>query len=377
MTSSGGPGVEPVALTRLEVRRLRCIEHLVLDGLSRKNLLFGRNGSGKTSLLEALGLLSMGKSFQAGKSRDLIQRGAEALEVSAALRFPGGRAAEVRVRKSGSGTCARWNSIDVGAASELSSKLPMVVVTPESIDLVRAGPAVRRQVLDKTMFHVEPSFRSVFRDYQRAVSQRAALLRGAAKPRDFRYWHEAIAETAARLDSWRREACEWLGAALEALPWPSDLPSIRLEYKRGWPEDAALSVLLDEALASDRQTGRMRYGPQRAEIRFVSDQGDVRHAFSRGQARVVATAVLLAQWQIIASASGVGPILLFDDLGAELARDYRTWVAERLAETAAQVFVTATERGLVDEGLIGADATVFHVEHGQAWRMNASGAGRG
>lgn len=377
MISSAGPVVKPVSLTRLEVRRLRCIEHLVLEDLSLKNLLFGRNGSGKTSLLEALGLLSMGKSFQAGKSRDLIQRAADDLEVRGAVRFPGGRDAEVLVRKSGSQTHAHWNRIDVGAASELSSKLPMVVVTPDSIDLVRGGPAQRRRVLDKTMFHVEPSFRSVFRDYQRAVSQRAALLRSGAAPGAFGYWHEAIAQTATRLDTWRREASNRLATALEAMPWPDELPRIRLEYKRGWPEGDALSELLHDALASDRQTGRMRYGPQRAEIRFGSDEGDVRHAFSRGQARVVATALLLAQWQIIASASGVGPILLFDDLGAELARDYRAWVAERLAETAAQVFVTATERGLVDEGLIGADAAVFHVEHGNARRVNAPVPGRG
>ena len=363
--------VEPVRLKRLEVRRLRCIEHLVLEDLSLKQFLFGRNGSGKTSLLEAIGLLSMGKSFQAGKTRDLIRRGAEDLEVRAAVRFPGGRDAEVLVRKGSSGTRACWNGMDVSAASELSARLPMVVVTPDSIDLVRGGPALRRRILDKTMFHVEPGFRSVFRDYQRAVSQRAALLRTSAHPRAFRYWHDTIAETAHRLDNSRREAATKLADVLGAMPWPTDLPRIQLNYRRGWPDDEALSSLLDEALVADRQTGRMRYGPQRAQIRFATDLGDIRHAFSRGQARVVATAVLLAQWQVIAGSSGLGPILLFDDLGAELAEDYRAWAAGRLAEMAAQVFVTATERGLINEDLIGAEAGVFHVEHGTARRVNA------
>jgi len=373
--ASSGEG--SLRVTGLAIRNLRCLESTSLDALAPLNLFYGRNGSGKTSMLEAIGLLSIGKSFQVSKSRDLIRHGCDALSVTGRIEVAPERVARVGVSKTGGETEVSWNGARLSSASDLAERVPMIFVTPDSIDIVRGGPAQRRRVLDKTMFHVEPAFASVFKNFQRAAGQRAALLRRTTDPAAHAFWHATLGETAARLDAWRQSACEALEAEIRAMDWPSGLPEIALEYKRGWPHGRELDALLAESLDSDRRTGRMAYGPQRAEIRFSCEAGDVRSVFSRGQARVVATAVLLAQWQIIAAASGRRPIILFDDLGAELAPDFRTWVCRQLGETRAQRFVTVTERALIDQAFLEGDTAVFHVEHGAAHRENGPLTGRG
>jgi DNA replication and repair protein RecF len=351
---------------RLEIRDLRCLSLVQLELEPGLNLLTGANGSGKTSVLEALHLMAYGRSFR-GRVRDgLVRAGSPALEVFVEWRETSGqgRIRRAGLRHGGQSWTGRLDGSDLDQLGDLCAALAVVTFEPGSHALVTGAAEQRRRFLDWGLFHVEPEFLGLWRRYSRALKQRNALLKARGQAAQLDAWEQELVRFAEPLTLHRERYLEQLrshvqetGRALlpEAGEWS-------LQFQPGWRQDE-LSLADALLLARDRDlaAGFTSVGPHRADWRILQSGIPGRDALSRGQAKLTALAALLAQAEHQAAARREWPVVALDDLASELDREHQSLVLQRLAGYGAQVVMTGTEP---PAGLpAGLPVTMFHVEH--------------
>jgi len=380
-----GPYNASMHVTRLDLRYLRRFREASLAPGPGLNLITGDNGAGKTSVLEGLHLMAYGRSFR-GRVRDgLVQAGAPALEVFVEWREVGrqhlragtggvaaaaavyARARKAGLRHNGQEWTGRLDGASVGHLGELCAALAVVSFDPGSHALVSGGGEPRRRYLDWGLFHVEQEFLPLWRRYSRALKQRNALLKARARDAQLDAWDAELADTGETITRQRQgylEALQPYYARLIGDLAPA-LGAGELHYQPGWRREAlSLADALLVARERDLQAGHTSVGPHRADwsLGFANLPG--REALSRGQAKLVALAALLAQAEHHAVVQGEWPVVALDDLASELDRHHQRRVLQHLLGCGAQVFVTGTE---MPRGLAGLEApsTLFHVEQGE------------
>ncbi len=358
-------------VTRLRVTDVRRFADADLRPGPGLNLITGDNGAGKTTLLEALHLLAYGRSFR-GRVRDgLIRTGAEAVEVFAEWHEDaGGRTRRAGLRHAGQRWEGRLDGATVAQLGDLCAALAVVTFEPGSHALITGGGEPRRRLVDWGLFHVEPGFLPLWRRYARALKQRNVLLKARVRDGQLDVWDHELAEAGEPLTRRRQAYLETLEPVLQAIA--ADLvPSLgaaRLQFQPGWARDSlSLSDALLVARDRDLANGFTSVGPHRADWRIDYAALPGREALSRGQAKLTALSVLLAQAEQHAGARGEWPVIALDDLASELDRRHQRRVLQRLLGSGAQIFITGTEMPpalseLVSEQAL--DPAVFHVEHG-------------
>lgn len=351
-------------ISRLDLKGIRSLKPIQLQPAPGLNLLVGDNGAGKTSVLEALHLLGYGRSFR-GRVRDgLIQTGGEAVQVYAEWQGASGQLRRAGLRHSGSDWSGRLDGENVAQLGDLCAALAVITFEPTTHALISGGGDPRRRYLDWGLFHVEQTYLNQWRRYARALKQRNALLKFRQAGTQLDTWDHELAEAGETLQR-QREA--YVAALLPHLQAVTEhlLPSFgiaALELQAGWKQS---QLSLADALLLNRERdlalGHTGVGPHRADWRvdFVARPG--REAYSRGQAKLVALACLLAQARHLHAARGEWPVILLDDFASELDARHRQRVLEQLLADGVQVFLTGVEAPLE---LDASKARVFHVEHG-------------
>lgn len=352
-------------LDRLRIQNLRCLREVELMLAPGINVFVGANGAGKTSVLEAVFLLSHARSFRSGAREALLARGAARLSVFAELRQSADRLLRLGLGREAS----RWEARVEGESANLGELIAECAVTcfePGSHALIAGTADERRRFLDWGVFHVEHAFLDAWRRYQRALKQRNSLLRGGPEPSSPLYdpWETELANLADWIDGQRRDYLDRfrpiLHACVLALLPELGLPELR--YRRGWAEDRGLREQLEMQRNRDLARGHTSLGAHRADWSLAFDNAPQREHLSRGQEKLVALGCMLAQARLYANQYGEWPIICLDDLASELDEAHQTAVITQLVESGAQVLVTGT--GL-PEPLRGHPHRMFHVEQGQ------------
>jgi DNA replication and repair protein RecF len=350
----------------IDIRHLRCLRSVALTLPAPGAWLVGDNGAGKTSVLEALCLLGFGRSFRGRVGDGLVQRGQSALEVVARWTDDTGRARVSGLRHSGDRWEGRLDGAPVASLSELAAPFPVLCFHPESSEVVTGPAEERRRALDWLAFHVEPRFAEVARRYGRALKQRNALLRAGAMDAEFEPWEREMGLMAEALGGHRTTALALWRPALERL-WPTLAPGQAapdLQLRPGWRQsEASLGDLLLLNRARDRELGYTTIGPQRADIDLGQPFGGGADEWSRGQAKLMALALVLAQADALREWSGDRSLLLLDDLQSELDASRQAAVLGWLGEMGYQTIVSGTRRD-PDLAAWASGWAVFHVEHG-------------
>ncbi|GAA5524621.1 DNA replication and repair protein RecF [Microbulbifer aestuariivivens] len=359
-----------MALNRLMLSQFRNIHSADLTLGEGVNLFYGANGSGKTSVLEAVHMLASGRSFRSRQHQSVIQRGSERLTVFG--RLSTGFAVGVERLTAGGGQ-VRINQSPAESSSQLASLLPLQLINSDSFAALEGGPAVRRRLLDWTVFHVEHSYLEALKGYQIALRQRNALLRrGKIDHSQLDIWERRLVVQADIVDQLRRRVFADLLAQTETLiaglP-ASPLADVVIRYRRGWRQEATLGESLLASRDNDLAQGHTRAGPHRADLAFSVAGQPAQAILSRGQQKMLVCALRTAMARVVAQ-SHRPPVFLIDDLPAELDAEHQRVFAHWVADSAAQVLVTGIERDVTCQpwltlGSPWNQPSVFHVEHGR------------
>ena len=364
-------------IQRLQLQSFRGFAEAALHPQPGFNLITGNNGSGKTSLLEALHLLAHGRSFR-GRVRDgLIRRDAAALCVFAEWRAGAGASHRAGLRHSGADWEAKLDGAAVAHLGELCEALAVVSFEPGSHALIDGPSEGRRRYLDWGLFHVERAERGgdfllQWRRHARALKQRNVLLRQHRADAQLEAWEHELAQAGEALTEQREAHVDRLQPHLDAMI-AALLPgagSARLDLSPGWRrQELSLADALLLARDRDLALGHTPVGPHRADLRLELRDLPGRDGLSRGQAKLAALSLLLAQAAHLAAQDGHWPVLQLDDLASELDRHHQQRVLQALHGSGAQVFVTGTEPPPTLQQL-GLPITRFHVEHGTVARRD-------
>jgi DNA replication and repair protein RecF len=349
-----------VPIQQFTAQNFRCLEKIELDADPQYNLIYGRNASGKTSVLEAIAYLGRGKSFRGAVTADLIRHGEHEFVLFGEVE-DGGRAVKVGVRNSHDGLETRIDGQSDGGAAALAVALPIQIIDPDVHELVAGAPDQRRRYLDWIAFHVEHGFLDAWRRFRRALKQRNAALRSGASGATLDGWNAEFAVLAAAVDSGRRNALE---ASIDCLSEAgSDLlgSEVGFEYRAGWNEELGLLQALEGSVERDRQHGSTQYGPHRADLKLSYDARRARKLVSRGQQKLLACSMIIAAAQTAQIALERPLLLLLDDPGAELDGDSLARLMRRVVGLGSQVIATSLEP---NAPLFPAAAKTFHVERG-------------
>jgi DNA replication and repair protein RecF len=356
-----------VLIKQIHIRDLRIIEVLDLHPEPGINLLFGGNGAGKTTLLEAIHLLGNGRSFRHSDAGPLIREGATHSLVTARLVDSRGLETHLGVRREKRQFSARREGKDIRRRSELLRQLPLQLLLPTSHELVEKGPELRRRFLDQGLFHVEQSYHQLMLDYGRALRQRNAAARRGDRE-TMRSFNGFLSMKGEQLTHFRREfASEVEGVISTLLPElkMQVASGIRLHFQKGWRESEVLEEALKRAEPTDLKLGYTTVGPHRSEMRLlVAGRKPAAKTLSRGQQKLLVYALILAHVEIIRKKGLEKPVLLADDLDAELDAERVSALVQYLKGTALQVFVTTLNGPLYRN--LGLD--MFHVEQGSVKR---------
>lgn len=356
-------------LQRLLITGVRNLQPCQLS-LSRLNLFYGLNGSGKSSLLEAVHLLATGRSFRSHQIRKVIQDGQKVCTVFSQLN----NGQQLGISKDLQAVqVLKRNGAIVSSLAELAHDLPVQLIHPESFEIIDGGSKQRRQLIDWLLFHVEPNFYASWLRYQRALVQRNALLKNArVDESEWRAWEQELADSAIILHDFRLAIIDdWLIFVQNALLLLLPQLSITMDYVAGFDVAIDFTVQLAESRAKDRERGHTQLGPHRADLRLKTDLGLVEAVLSRGQKKLFICALKLAQVAFL-RANNKYCVVLLDDVASELDAVARLRLLTHLQQLDAQILMTAVE---VDEvwpilHRLDEQAKLFHVEQGEVTPTN-------
>lgn len=356
-------------LASLAITDFRCIAQAELEFSADLNLIVGPNASGKTSLLEAIFFLGRTRSFRTARLSPLIREGAA--EVLVTGRVMGEhREIPVGIRRSRQGAEMRLGGQPVRSLAELSTAFPVQVLDPTVHGLLDGGPRERRRFLDWGVFHVERQFHGAWQRYSRALRQRNSALRSGGPRGEVAAWEPELVEAGMAMDAQRRA---YLAALVPALQQATGAllgvePAVSLEYQSGWGADRTFEAALAHSWPRDLQTGTTQVGPHRADLVIRLGTHRAQERISRGQQKVLAGALILAQLAEYTRRTGRRATLLADDVSAELDPAYLERFLALATGGGHQLFLTAIRPENLPSAIVSA-ARGFHVEHGRVKRQ--------
>jgi DNA replication and repair protein RecF len=349
-----------VSLAELTVDNVRCVAHAEVVLHPGQNLIWGGNGSGKTSLLESIFLLGRGRSFRTRNSERLIRHGQSQLVVFGRTAQDAGLPTPLGIQVSRTeGTKARIAGAPVSALTDLSETFPVQAIDPGVHKLVEEGGHRRRRWLDWAVFHVEHSFADHWLRYARALKQRNAALR--SQPDQAALWDSEVARLGEIIADARGRLLKQLEPHWKEMLSRLTGVEVELHYSRGWTQELPLAEALKEALPRDRVRGLTHPGPHRGDVLVRLRGKPAREVLSRGQQKLVAIAMTLAQLSLLQQATDLRPTLLLDDPAAELDTDHLQRFIAQVRELKCQLVLTSLSPEFHS---FGAPDKVFHVEQG-------------
>ncbi len=332
---------------KLVLKNFRNYEEETLEFTEGTNIIYGKNGMGKTNALEAIYYFSQGRGFRGGV-RDAVRSGCDGAVIR--LFFNScGREQEGAVYFDGKRKKILLNDIELKKTSQLVGRFGCVLFTPDEMNLVKGAPEVRRRFLDSAIIPLKPAFLPLLLRYDLILKQKISLLR-AEKYSMLPVFNQQLAEAGSRIILLRRSYVEKIrGFAAEA---QADISSgaerLEISYSSGVRGEGGLEAIreaflkkLAEMEESEKENKICFVGPHRDDLMFKINGKSARSFASQGQQRSVVVCMKCAQMELLREETDEYPVLLLDDIMSELDRGRREFLTERIKGK--QVIITCTE----------------------------------
>jgi DNA replication and repair protein RecF len=357
-------------LDLVQIKSFRNIDDLSIEPDARLNIFLGENGSGKSSILEAIHYLGFTRSFRTSKHKNVIQHERQSFTVFAQVNTDN-TLHKLGLSRTISDEClVSIDGLKSKSAVDLVSKLPVQIFTPQSSDLILGSPRLRRKYLDWLLFHVEQQFASKFAKYRRCLLQINASYKISVRTQsidqddfwlahlselgeDLRHLHESLMIS---------EFIDFIHSNLQEF-----LPefSFDITYYKGWEKELSLKEAIVKHFDRDRKRGFVSIGPHKSDLRIKISGVLAHEILSRGQVRMLVAALQIAQAQYLQLKIQKSVVFLLDDIGAELDSSKQELFINSLLSTGSQLFVTAIDRKQLSYISNYQHKKLFHVEHGQ------------
>ncbi len=358
-----------MVLERLKIRNLRCYDQADIEVDPKFNAIIGLNGQGKTSLLEAIGLLAFFRSFRAAKNQEILRLESEEGRVSGTvchkhLRY------ELSVKVWPHRKQALFNQKHCTLLSDYAGKLSAVSFSPADLEIIRGGPENRRSWADRIAQVFFPEHVDLVSDYQKVLHHRNRLLKEAAENQgrlkdDFELWTEQLCDLGAKIIANRADAIDqitpsicahyetlsnrkthiiinYLWACFDKEQSRQNSPAHGTFWIAAQAREA-LKKGLQKTLQRDLLLGTTLMGPHRDDLDLQMNGKPAKALGSQGEVRSLVLAMRLAEVEKQKETKGYSPLLLIDDFSSELDENRRKFLLDYLTDSGSQVFLTTTE----------------------------------
>ena len=346
----------------LKVNQFRNLTDVEIVPHSQFNFFFGQNGAGKTSLLESIYYLSVGRSFRTHLTQHLVQNNTDGFSVFISLNERR-KSIPMGVERNCYGERHLKINGEIALNWSLAARyLPLCALSAMSYRFLLNGPKVRRQFLDWLVFHMKPSFFPIWKRIQRSLKQRNAALKANLPLEQISHWDELLIVDAEQLHKLRKDTIsEFIPLFSQILQEFLPNYSLKSHYFRGWSEKRSLKEQLLSNLTQDLQRKYTHDGPQRADFRLTIHKLPAQNILSQGEQKLVTYALYFAQGLLLKEKTGISPIYLIDDFPAELDTSKRDCVIKLLNCLESQVFISGIN---LQEIKMPTNSSIFHIEHG-------------
>jgi len=379
------PAAVPVPayfLRRLTLTDFRCYAHQRLDADERCVVLTGPNGAGKTNILEAISYLAPGRGMRRARFGDVVRRDSDrGWAVAATVDGPPGGSVEI-----GTGTMSpdptataplerrqvRVDGETMRGPVALAESIAMAWITPQMDRLFQEDGASRRRFLDRLVYGVDPSHATRVSAYERAMRDRARLLKSGQRADEWVLALEnTMAEYGVAIAAARRDAVAGLSSVLEAAigPFPAALVDVdgvveaMLDDMAALDAEQAFREALTASRGRDAETGGAAIGPHRSDLAVTHlDKGLPARQCSTGEQKALLISIVLADARVAALRTGAAPILLLDEIVAHLDEARRIALFDQVLGMGVQAWLTGTDKDVFAP--LGARALFLDVTDG-------------
>ncbi len=338
----------PLRVCEVGVTDLRCHEKLTWQCDPGLNMIIGANGSGKTSLLEAVYLMANGRSFRQARDPFLVRRGQARFFIQGSWHRFGPinlSAAGQRVKIS-----LRFQGRDVQRRKDVSESFPILVEAPQGSKLIDGAPNERRRWLDGLVMTCFQGLNIHYDRYLRAVMQRGRLLRKRQLSEELDVWEHQIVLYGLSIIEYRNRLIDELNEALTDEQNLTEHP-LMMRMKNPACDEAAWLKRLQDKRQDDMRIGGLRFGPHCDGVQMYFQEREIRSAGSRGQQKLAAIAIKMAECALWRQYRRMLPVLLLDDCLEALDRERQTRTLQRLAEYPGQTLITAPQGVSISSGI--------------------------
>nr|WP_314276463.1 DNA replication/repair protein RecF [uncultured Peptostreptococcus sp.] len=360
-------------INSLKLVNYRNYDNLLVDFNKKVNLIIGMNGQGKTNIVEAIGFMSIGRSFRTNKDKELIKFSADNLYCSCKFTKNNiDKKIEIFVSKEKKGI--KVNGVSIKSIQELLGNLNVVIFSPEDLRLVKDGPRERRTFIDKEISQIMPRYYSLLTSYNKILLQRNKVLKSYSVDENLLdVYDETMSDYASEIYIIRNRFIEKLSLISRNIhkSLTMNKENLTIKYKNQLEIDnfkdptyirSNFIDKLREARQGDILTRSTRFGPHKDDIKIFINDIDVRMYGSQGQQRTASISLKLSEIELIKQEVGDYPILILDDVFSELDQSRQKLLVEKLDRV--QMFVTSADP--FHKNILGvSDYSIFSIENGR------------